>query len=244
METVQRQGVKENPPVIRDLTRNGRRARVELIRYKGVLAVKKTFHTGCQRFLERELFVMKELRKKCPSGIPELLDWGENYFISRYYEDELRFEPGACRLLPLHIVREAMNLLQFFYEQGYSLVDFHPGNILYNRAEGMKFIDFEHLYRYREKPPKLQYCYDLWGIPLDFDGDIPAGYEFGITNYKQKWKAYTGMGLRTLLFAPVWCQRLVRFWYRLVNLPLRRMKIKLKKLILRIWFKWRETEYE
>ena len=75
-----------NYPVERSLTTGKmRRAKVELIKYQGKLAVKKTYRPGCERFLERELFVMLEL-EKMRTEIPSLLSYGSSFFICPFYE--------------------------------------------------------------------------------------------------------------------------------------------------------------
>ena len=192
-----------NYRIKRNLTPDwGRRAKVELIEYQGNLAVKKTFRPGCGRFLERELFVRQEFSKMRPE-IPPLLGYGKSFFISPYYEDILDFESNRQQL-PLGVAKQAMEVVKFFYELGYALIDFHPGNLIIDRQQGLKVIDFEFLYRYKMKPESLSKCYDLVGIPSDFDGDrplLPVEREemYSVKNYQGKWQPYTGLELDILL---------------------------------------------
>jgi hypothetical protein len=190
-------------PIQRDLTSfYRRRSKLELIEYQGSLAVKKTFRPGCERFFERELFVMKNFSQMRPQ-IPTLLEYGSFFIISPYYEDTLRFD-SSCEQIPLSVAKQAMEILYFFYKQGYALIDFHPGNLIIDREQGLKVIDFEFLYRYKVKPKSLKECYDLAGIPSDFEGDRPlrSFKRKGLIltrSYETDWKPYIGLELDILL---------------------------------------------
>lgn len=191
-------------PVLKNLSDGlARRAKVELIKYQKNLAVKKTFRPGCERFLKRELFVMKEL-SKLRSEISPLLDHDQSFVIYPYYEDTLHFTCSENKQLPLEIVKQSMEILYFFYELGYALIDFHPKNLLLDRQEGLKIIDFEFLYRYKIKPKSFEQSYDIVGIPPEFDGDLPVRSLDNQKlkknrNYKNDWQHYTGLYIHELL---------------------------------------------
>ncbi|MEC4895516.1 MAG: hypothetical protein SAL07_20275 [Oscillatoria sp. PMC 1051.18] len=191
-------------PVLKNLSSGlARRAKVELIEYEKKLAVKKTFRLGCERFLQRELFVMKELSKLRPE-IPPLLDCARSFVIYPYYQDTLNFTSSENKQIPLEIAQQSMEILYFFYKLGYALIDFHPKNLLLDRKKGLKIIDFEFLYRYKVKPKSFEKSYDLTGIPQDFDGDIPIRSLskkrlIRKRNYQTVWQPYIGLELHELL---------------------------------------------
>jgi hypothetical protein len=215
-------------PVKQELTRFGRRAKVEVIEYQGKLAVKKTFRSGCEHFFERELFVCKSFSEKC-SAIPSLIDYGSSYLINPYYEDILLFQNRQSKLLPLSVAKQAIATLNFFYEQGYALIDFQPANIIGDRKTGFKLIDFEFLYQYKNQPNSLEECYELAGIPDDFDGDKP---DFRLKmSYETRWKPYVGLSLKSLLYDPIWLQHIKRFCYGTTHLPIRLLKNRLNALL-------------
>ncbi|MGB5595454.1 MAG: hypothetical protein WBM32_02660 [Crocosphaera sp.] len=191
-------------PIKKDLTLGWkRRSKVELIEYQGNLAVKKTFKPGCERFFKRELFVHQKFRQ-IRSEIPTLLGYGQSFLITPYYEDILCFKPYSQQQIPLIIVKQAMKFLHFFYHLGYALIDFHPGNFIVDKKEGLKAIDFEFLYAYSNKPDSFIECYDLAGIPLDFSGDKPINLlekpEMYVSrSYDKYWKPYTKLDLEVVI---------------------------------------------
>ena len=207
------------------LTRFGRRAKVEVIQYNRQLAVKKTFRPGCEKFLQRELLVGQTWGEEC-AAIPQILDYGDNYLVVPYYTDVLRFRNRQSKLLPLKVAKEAVATLKFFYDHGYALIDFQPANIIVDRTQGLKVIDFEFLYQYTDKPKSFTECYELAGIPDDFAGDRP-NFKFPMS-YDRRWKPYVGLSLTSLLEDPTWLQHLKRSLFALTRLPLRAIDNRLK----------------
>ena len=216
--------------VVKDLSRHGRRAKVELIEYKGGLAVKKTFRPGRERFFERELYVLQKFADLRPE-IPQLLEYGPRFTICPYYDDTLNHQ--SChskslprKLLPLKYAKQLMDVLRFFYESGYSLIDFSPQNIIIDRKEGLKVIDFEFLYRYTTLPESFEGSYELSGFPDKFDEDFPissTGTALRKT-YKSHWQPFIGLKLEELLHDHWWLQYAKRLLYSTSHLPYRSLK--------------------
>ncbi len=215
-------------PIKRDLTRFANRAKVELIEYQNKLSVKKTFKPGCEKFFRRELFVYQSFRQK-HFAIPTLIDYGSNYLICPYYDDILLFQNRQSKLLPLSIAKQAIETLNFFYKRGYAPIDFQPANIIVDRHAGLKLIDFEFLYQYKKRPNSLEECYELAGIPDDFDGDKP---DFKLKlSYETRWQPYVGLSLKSLLYDPVWLQYVKRFIYGITHLPIRFLRNRLNAFL-------------
>ncbi|RNF39521.1 hypothetical protein [Planococcus salinus] len=162
--------------VIADISENKRRAKVEVIEYNGQKAVKKTYKADKERFLNREKYVYGELSKEC-EFIPKLLDSGENYIITPYLQT-LKFTENhhIKKQLLKKYRKEIFSISEFFYNKGYALIDFHPGNLLITK-EGLKVIDFEFLYQYENIPKSSRESFDLMGFPDDFVEDRPYGIE-------------------------------------------------------------------
>lgn len=168
------------------------RAKVEKIDFNGRLAIKKTFKYGNAAYLEREVLVHSRL-SGCLQAIPPLLAHGDDYLILPWYEDELSRLNTAARHAKLREMGEQIvEILRFFYEQGYALIDFHPGNLLYCEEHGLKVFDFEFLYRYPRIPAHFDLAFDIKGVPTDFDGDLPSGHRGKGRTYRNTWQPVIG----------------------------------------------------
>ncbi|MCB1772250.1 MAG: hypothetical protein KDI88_01425 [Gammaproteobacteria bacterium] len=145
-------------PVIEELTRYSRRAKVELISYKGRKAVIKTFKARCEWFLDNEIRAYKEFSEF--EEIPKLLEVGKNYIITEYVEGGRPLEGKV----DIKTLKTCLGILRKIYDKGYSLLDFKPANFLTDSKRAIHLIDFEFLHRYASKPGFYQ-SYDLVGIP-------------------------------------------------------------------------------
>jgi serine/threonine protein kinase len=99
--------------------------------------------------------------------IPKLLEMGDNYIITSYIEGGAPLE----RRVTVPMLIQCLKVLRQLYDAGYSLLDFKPGNFLVDRKKHIYLIDFEFLYKYESKPDFLN-CYDLVGVPADFDPSL------------------------------------------------------------------------
>lgn len=176
-------------------TKSGRRAKVEVIRWDGQLAVKKTFKLHQQRFCQCEVQALRDLAPVV-DAIPPLLDSDSCSLTIPYYDDVLGYQRSSGKLLPLGIARQAVAALCSVYEAGYALVDASIDNILVDRHEGLKLIDFEFSYRYDVRPNTFAQSYDIAGCPADFSGDTPI---HGPNSYDRNWRPYIGLSFESLL---------------------------------------------
>jgi hypothetical protein len=204
-----RAAFRDTVPVLMDLTRFGVRAKIELVDYEGRRAVRKTFKPGRERFCRREELALGTLSRMVPE-IPPLVAADEMSVIYPYYEDVLRYQRSSGWLIPLDVARGAIAALCHVYEAGYALVDASIDNVIIDRREGLKLIDFEFLHRYEKRPDTFRESYDVAGCPPDFSGDLPSG---GGKNYLQHWMPYTGLSLDSLLGDPTWLAHLKRALY-------------------------------
>ena len=179
-------------PVLQRYESNRSRAKIEKINYNGISAVKKTFKPGKERFAQREAFVYENFGKE-KGTIPPLLEKGVNYIIIPWYDDVLKGISKKDKQNVLKPYRKAvMDTMRMFFDHGFALIGFYPGNLLMTSAGELKIIDFEFLYEYKNKPDRFSISYDIVGVPKDFDGDRPLGsYAKGHT-YNNTWKPIFG----------------------------------------------------
>jgi hypothetical protein len=210
-----RRNYRTDAPAVRRLTRNGRRAKVELIDWHGQQAVRKTFKAHGTRFCQREVEALRTLRPTVRE-VPALLAADTHFVVCPYYDDVLRSRWGEGRLLPLAVAKQAIGALRKVYAAGYALIDAHVGNIIVDRREGLKLIDLEFLYRYSQRPASFEQSYDIAGCPTTFDGDLP---EEGGKTYATAWQPLIGLSLHSLCHDPTWLQHVKRLGYRIVHQP-------------------------
>lgn len=187
--------LRTDAPVLRTLSR-GRRARVEVVAGPDGPVVRKTFARGFLRFMEREVWAMREL-SGLVDAVPPVLGSGPNWFTCPYFDDVLGplDTPRGPRLVPLPVLREMVAVLRRVHELGYDLVDAKPQNFVVDRALGLRIVDFEFLYRYEGDPPPLDRSATFVDVPPGFAPDRPVGD----MSYEKRWLPYTGMPLAVLL---------------------------------------------
>ncbi len=196
-------------PVLANWTRAGRRAKIELVDWNGKLAVKKTFKPHQERFCQREVAALGALQPVVPQ-VPRLLESSDSSLTIPYYEHTLDYRRSSGKLLPLPVARQAIAALRNVYEAGYAVIDASIDNVLVDRREGLKLIDFEFAHRYEQKPASFEESYDMAGPPPGFTGDQPIQ---GGNSYDRNWRPYIGLSLRSLLADPVWLQHVKRTVY-------------------------------
>ena len=211
-------------PVLQVLSCYSRRAKIELISYRGEKAIKKTFKPNCELFLSNEIeayTIFKDL-----NGIPQLLETGENYIITSYIEGS---KPLGNRI-DIRTLKRCLNLLRKIFERGYSLLDFKPSNFLIDKSKNIHLIDFEFLHKYTDNLSFLE-CYDLVGAPDNIDLlyrpiiKIPKGKK----QFDVKWGSFTGISyeeLSNLDSSRIYFKSFYSFYYSKIKKLLRMNKIK------------------
>jgi uncharacterized protein YneR len=205
--------------ILKDLTHHGRRAKVELIKYGGDFVVKKTFKPGFEDFMKNEICARREF-EDC-TEVPRIIKKSKNFFMMPYYKNDLKLRYG--KLMPISVAKKSINFLKTVHDKGYCLIDSHPTNVIYNKKDGLKFIDFEFLYKYKKPSASFFESYDITGVPDDFEAIFPANTSFKGRNYKICWEPYCGLSLKSLLDDSFWLQVLKRFKYK-IELMLDKLK--------------------
>lgn len=197
--------------VIANLTRFGNRAKVEVVRYQGRLAVKKTYRPGAERFLRREVECLQAL-SDLPE-VPPLIACGGNWMMIPLYQNDFRerrvFGFRLPRLLPLDVTRQLARFIEIAAGRGYDLIDLLPrNNLIIDPRFGLKVLDFEFAHK-RDELRHAADTYCLRGMPPDFAGDVPAG-GYAANPYPSEWQPMTGLSLDAFLNDPAWLQRIKR----------------------------------
>ena len=217
-------------PVLKVLSCYSRRAKIELISYKGGKAIQKTFKPNCEVFLSNEIEAYTIFGDMIE--VPELLETGKNYVITSYIEGS---KPLGHRI-DISTLKRCLNLLHKIYDRGYSLLDFKPSNFLIDKDKNIHLIDFEFLHKYTNKLSFLE-CYDLVGAPDDID----LLYKPIIKNSKGKkqfdvkWKSFTGIRyeeLPKLDSMQIYFKSLYSFYYSKTKKLLRMIKINFGRRII------------
>lgn len=177
-------------PVLETYKPNGTRSKTEKINFNGRLAVKKTFKLGCERFAKREIFAYQTFSDLC-DAVPPLLAYSSNYIIIPWYENAL---DGLTSRQKKATIRQfsgkILAAMRCFYENGYAIIGFYPGNLIITPEGDLKIIDFEFIYKYESIPSDFSQCYDLAGIPADFNGDLPVDSKKSGHTYNNTWKGF------------------------------------------------------
>lgn len=168
-------------PIIKSLSNHGRRAVVNVIEYKGGLAVCKTFKPGFERFKDRELRA-RELSEGFHEVLPVLEVHGMS-IIFPYYENATDIK--SLNVDEMILVKK---VILNFRRQGFELIDFKPSNIMRSSEGELIFYDFEFLQETEVRESTLKGCYCWYGCPDDGKIDIPQGLGKISNPYSYFWK--------------------------------------------------------
>lgn len=222
---------KTKYPVVCDLSKNTRRAKVELINYNGKEAICKTFKPGMEKYLAREISIREDLSSA--EYISQMYEKGDNYIIIKYYENSPKQLESKVKFLgrpfmyKISILKELIKVIETLKDKGYHLIDFQDENIIYDKNEGIKLIDFEVYYKSEKECPKN---YTWYRLPKKLNVDVPFGY-----HNQKKETYYTNMFYRfgiPLSFVNIKTPTILIMLLRLILIPfvsLRNLKIKKRK---------------
>jgi hypothetical protein len=162
----------------------GRRARTDLVLYRGKPAVQKTYKIGCERFCQREIEARRVFAKFVP--MPDILETGEGYVIMEHIgpADDLDLASMThvekCRVSEFFV-----RCVKAFWTRGYFQADFSPRNFLVSQVDGISLIDFEFLQSYRHPRPTFREAYEFCGIPIGAEiYDVPEGIRKNMMNHR------------------------------------------------------------
>ncbi|WP_099824042.1 hypothetical protein [Oceaniglobus indicus] len=195
--------------ILADLSRHKHRAKVELVRWNGGQAVKKTFRATAQAAMRREIAFHDDIAPL--SRVPaRILARSDNALYYEYIESRASRRPLPS-LLSLENVRRLADFARLVTARGWDPVDLTPrDNILIERTSGaVRAIDFEFAFR-RAAPVAVERACFLAGIgDAAFDG-LPLDPAMRRDPYPGKWRPFTGLSRHSLLNDPIAVQRFKR----------------------------------
>lgn len=224
-----KESFKTKYPVLKILSQHSKRAKVELISYKGKKAVIKTFRPNCELFLRNEVEGYKNLKDIVP--IPHLFEIGSNFIITSYIQNSHPLE----KKINIKTLKRCLEILYRIYDKGYSLLDFKPGNFLIDSNGNIFLIDFEFLSKYVDKPEFMK-SYDLIGSPNDLDTSLLPNNHIppGIKQFDALWTKYTGVyydDLLNLNHLSIFLKSSYRYYSLKLNKRISKYKNESKRLI-------------
>lgn len=173
--------------LLRIINPNGLRSKVTLIDYKEKVCIKKSFKLNMTRFLEREIYASENLSKSL-SSIPKLIDKGNDYIITEYFENILEnLSENKKKQVLKNYTSLILDNLYKLWELGYAHIDLNPSNIIITSKNELKICDFEFLYKYKNKVNFLN-SFDIKGVPSYFDSDLPKDYQR--KSFQNIWAGY------------------------------------------------------
>ena len=203
--------VRQPFPVVETFLTETRRAQVAVVDHPvHGHAVCKVFRPGASRYFQRELCA-RTLIADLPE-MPELLDSGENWLLTRLYRDDrshlLRRLPGQRdhQLRP-EVSRRLAAFAVALNERGRFMLDLCVPNVLCDPVHGLKVLDLEFLHEYLDEVPPPARSYTLRGIPAGTPGyDRPRHGPGKLTWHGSRNTAFhpavTGMPVEHLLRPP------------------------------------------
>lgn len=170
----------------------GRRSKVELIDYNGERAVKKTFRVGSEAYYDREVKTLTMFQQE--SFCPKLLDVNKNYYIVKYYPSIINYNSARDMKERLLEYRDdIIDIMRTMYKSNLAYINFTPENILLTEDGELKAIDFEFVQDYNnERPATFLEAYEIKGVPKNFKGDLPNGYDYRNSSFSIVWEYYLG----------------------------------------------------
>lgn len=182
-----------NPPFpsLECISNSNSRTRIDKIRFGEGMAVCKTFRSTNLAALKKEITARKVLGKNVPEIAP-LLDYGDNYFIMPYYEPAWTWQPDSIQLFPLRYAEKCLEIMQRIHRQGWSVIDWHPGNFIYLSDDKVVMVDLEALTQNTERKP--------FENSADILGHEGFPYQDKPINYVNTWQPIVGLSLKSLLY--------------------------------------------
>jgi hypothetical protein len=142
--------------------------------------VVKKFRRSKQRYFLREISALRDLKEHDVFNvIPPLVfcNVDDLEYAIPYFNDSLQGMMQKASLgdtIPLSVVRKAFASAKKFYEAGYEFCDFGPHNILLDEVQGMKFIDFEFVFK-TDRQKTIPFVESQWvkGPDPSVSDDVP-----------------------------------------------------------------------
>lgn len=182
-------------------------AQVELVRVAGGVAVCKRFRPGRLDRFNNEFRALERLRSV--SAAPDLLDAGDSWVLMSYCEG-VELGQASKGLLPVRLVRGALESARTVHEAGVALLDYQPSNAIVQPDGRVRVIDFEGAYTYDMEPPPFRdstffqpvEAWEKLQIPPERLRNLETIYPRG--TYEHRWRSRVGLPVESLLHESSW----------------------------------------
>ncbi|SFF03205.1 hypothetical protein SAMN04488523_11567 [Sulfitobacter brevis] len=230
---LRRAQMETSEPVLAVLSRHRHRAKVELVRWEGREAVKKTFRATSGKAMANEIAFHDDIAplSPVPAGILHRTDTALYFeYIAQRPTRSGAFNLPLVQLLTLKSLAQLADFARLVTARGWDPLDLTPrDNVLIAAQTGdLRCIDFEFARR-APTPLKPEAAAFLAGLRND-DAEA-ALFDVGMRQdpYPGKWRPFTGLSRDSFLHDPAWLQRVKRtvvhpVWlgWRALGVPQRR----------------------
>ena len=196
--------------IITQLKSSLTRSKLELIKFNGKLCVKKTFRDNALIYLKKELLCRSRLTH---INISPIIEKGDNYIIIPYYENRINWNKNNLKLYPLDEARQIMTFMKWINSQGYALLDWNPGVAIFDKNQGLKFIDFEYFTETDYARGDFEKSVDFITIQTN-DNFIDSHKK---STYAKTWYPILGVSYNDLMTKPINQLQFKRFIYLITN---------------------------
>ncbi|WP_237216226.1 hypothetical protein [Falsiroseomonas oryziterrae] len=196
--------------VVADLTGSGERAKVELVRRDGHLAVRKTWRPHALAAMQREVDFLARFASERTELLPPL-ETGDGWMITPFQDNAFAWRGRAgARLMPLGATRQLGDFIRHLLRHGCDPAELAPErHALIDRTGALRLVGFDGIRQGAEPlPPERATC-------------------FAEGRYGRLWYPHTGLSLRSLLHDPPWLQAAKRA----VNHPAHRLAAALQGML-------------
>jgi hypothetical protein len=202
------------------------RARLDVIECSGRSSVRKTFLPSFANYALRECEARENLAPIL-SFVDEVIDSGENFFVTPLYKVPNVPGPNSLRLVSISHARVAIDVMRGLYECGYASLDCNPHSIVYDFHGNPRVIDLEYIHRYETRPGSFEASYDIKGLPKD--SKLPGAHIAG--SFDQRWKPWIGVSYDDLMRQPISVLRTKRLLFVVTHRLPRLMTVTVRDFI-------------
>ena len=171
--------------VIKDYSRTSMRSKVFLIEYEGKECIQKIYNFNSLSYLKREVNFLEKYQNE--TFVPKLIQVKENFIIMEYISNKFDLN-SYSKTLSLDICFKLRNILNKIYNDGITILDLNPTNVIITEENNLVLIDFEYAQNYIQKPKKFIDVYEMGKIPLNKVEVYPNGHENYENAYDLFWK--------------------------------------------------------
>lgn len=175
--------------IVKRLTQ-GPISKVELIKYKNRIAVKKTFRPGKEEFLEREIYCTKILSKELPS-IPILLEEGDGFIVIQYIQnllDGMNFREKKNRIS--NKSQEILKIISEMYSRNLAITKVTLDSTNVSSEDELFRTGYSYVNTYKILLESPQEVIAISSLPQNTEGDKPLKSGLFLSSFSNVWNQF------------------------------------------------------